>query len=206
MLPSALLCGPCAVPQHDIDSHSLMWNCCWKRTLLMVAATLLSATLPCCPLVDGVRPRCAMPSFSAGRVVSHRQFWPHALYVAGRCMYSLVDGVRPGCATPSLSVHCIIKPSIRSGHASVSAHVRAGEKELCLGRRRAPPVPVRHAQRFCRSCTISDLTLGQVPTAVPGRLAGCPTAFTPALSKTPLSKQDAPGGAPRTCGCYSARD
>ena len=36
-------------------------------TLLMVAATLLSATRPCCPLVDGVRPLCATPSFSAAQ-------------------------------------------------------------------------------------------------------------------------------------------
>lgn len=46
------------------------------HTLLMVAATLLSATLPCCPLVDGVRPLCATPSFSANKWPLFRRLRP----------------------------------------------------------------------------------------------------------------------------------
>jgi hypothetical protein len=49
------------------------------RTLLMVAATLLSATRPCCPRVDGVRPLCATPSFSAAPSPQNRSAAvPHA--------------------------------------------------------------------------------------------------------------------------------
>ena len=70
-------------------------------TLLMVAATLLSATRPCCPRVDGVRPLCATPSFSAAASRHDRSAAvpSPAVRMPGTCLCSHYDA----CAAPHVA-------------------------------------------------------------------------------------------------------